>query len=637
MPASPDWELYAHQRRVLEAASRWAADMSIPGEPDPGDDVSVEDLVAALAKSPFLSSEVDREELRAALTAGGVLSDIVSAVAARMHRPRTTTNTVLLNMPVGSGKTRTALALMDMVSRAPPVREFDLVGEVRRCRPFGPGGPGLARQVLCARGPGPSPSPAAAPGARARFLAVVPSNAIAKQWVAETAKVGMDPDDVLWIRNRHDWDSEQFERARLCVIRNAASGSMFPAFRHACDRRNLVWDAVAVDESHEYWRNTIPAARRYILLTATTAGGIHTRRATYFPSSRLTMMTGVGSNGIANVQIHCTEEAVRESIRLPPLDIRETPVIMDRGVSMLQGHIPEEAVAVFDAGMATRAMEMLGLCQSHETVDGVVEALLRKTRGSIELLQPLREALTRAGRGTAEVDAEIAELRARVESIEARARAETEGQCPVCLDDDPGRGRVVLGCSHGICADCAFRMIRDRMLRRCPICRDPVRAVHQVAPLASAPAGVPTRREALTALVRELSAENRRTVIFCPFVNGCSTAAAWQEVVAAAAGCGRDAVHIASGGLREIEGFRAGKVRFLVTCPSHMASGVDLSCATDMVLIGGVPRHSAPTIQQMVGRCQRPPRVTPLRLHALLSPAETLPGGLRPPTPPEGG
>jgi hypothetical protein len=67
-----------------------------------------------------------------------------------------------------------------------------------------------------------------------------------------------------------------------------------------------------------------------------------------------------------------------------------------------------------------------------------------------------------------------------------------------------------------------------------------------------------------------------------------------------------------------LERFRTGVTRVLLLNTVHAASGIDISCATDLIIIHelGLGRTQA------IGRCNRHPRSVPLRIHQLCYPHE---------------
>jgi superfamily II DNA/RNA helicase len=67
-----------------------------------------------------------------------------------------------------------------------------------------------------------------------------------------------------------------------------------------------------------------------------------------------------------------------------------------------------------------------------------------------------------------------------------------------------------------------------------------------------------------------------------------------------------------------LDNFKNGNTRVLLLNTVHAASGIDISCATDLILV-----HDLGTGRtQAVGRCNRHPRNTALRIHQLCYPHE---------------
>jgi hypothetical protein len=71
-----------------------------------------------------------------------------------------------------------------------------------------------------------------------------------------------------------------------------------------------------------------------------------------------------------------------------------------------------------------------------------------------------------------------------------------------------------------------------------------------------------------------------------------------------------------------LDRFRNGSVRVLLLNTIHAASGIDISSATDLIIIHDLGHDKI----QAVGRCNRHPRNVPLRIHQLCYPHEMTAG-----------
>ena len=67
-----------------------------------------------------------------------------------------------------------------------------------------------------------------------------------------------------------------------------------------------------------------------------------------------------------------------------------------------------------------------------------------------------------------------------------------------------------------------------------------------------------------------------------------------------------------------LDRFKQGNTRVLLLNTLHAASGIDISCATDLIIVHDLGAGRT----QAVGRCNRHPRDTVLRIHQLCYPHE---------------
>lgn len=189
-------------------------------------------------------------------------------------------------------------------------------------------------------------------------------------------------------------------------------------------------------------------------------------------------------------------------------------------------------------------------------------------------------------------------LEARIRNLEA-----AKEECPVCGDEG---ALVVTPCAHGICEECYLQWAGTRRKKkfRCPQCNvefphsECTRLVTAVEDADGNLARLPTRLQLLKAVVAGLPA-GARPLIFLGGESGARTVA--TRFGYRVGNCPS-----------AVTQFQEGKVPGLVMDAKTRAEGLELQCATHLIIAAEI--HNPAVHKQIVGRCQRVGRKAPLHL-----------------------
>lgn len=219
----------------------------------------------------------------------------------------------------------------------------------------------------------------------------------------------------------------------------------------------------------------------------------------------------------------------------------------------------------------------------------------------------------------------LQKLTNELKSLEEKNAAVTERlsdlvnkDCAICCStfDNP----ISLGCTHVFCAACIFKWMEMRWPPSCPTCKTPVNRTNMFfigdkktvdqAESSSAPS-IPTLNKVETVLKIIEGKPDGRFIIFSQHYGS------FDQVTTA---LNRKGIHnriLAGQGssqIATIQAFKHGAVRALMLNSWHSGAGIDLHMASDIILFS---KLEAGTETQVIGRGQRPGRVSPLRVHYL--------------------
>lgn len=215
---------------------------------------------------------------------------------------------------------------------------------------------------------------------------------------------------------------------------------------------------------------------------------------------------------------------------------------------------------------------------------------------------------------------ELRRLTTRRDSIEERLKEVSSKTCPICYDnlENP----IYLSCSHIFCGHCIFNWIKvnsqnSSVQVNCPECRTKIDSQKIIAIVkdkentAGDPNTIPTiltKEEQLVEIIKKKP--NGRFLLF----SRVETAFGHLAQVMRSNGITYcdikgTTVHM----MHVLDDFKSGKLKVILLNTAHAGFGIDISCATDVIIYHSMPQEKI----QAVGRAQRVGRTTVLTVHNL--------------------
>ena len=286
------------------------------------------------------------------------------------------------------------------------------------------------------------------------------------------------------------------------------------------------------------------------------------------------------------------------------------------------------------------ANDLQGALQSLNGTDGddINRLIVRKTGTEIENLKIMIEAVERQTMSERDKQARLTLLREQlrskedsVENMHRRLKELADQECPICQDQlqDP----VSLSCFHVFCGECLMSYFRSRLVSAeyvrttalCPMCRTTIKKEEIFKLTAPSPSSLqnaePTRQhltkdQMIIKIVK--SNPQGKFIIFCNYDTTFYQLA--REFVKERISHSELKGH---SDLKTLARFREGQVRVIMLNSRDNGSGIDISCATDMVFYMRIADPSEDS--QALARAQRVGRHTPLRVHRMYHRNELLP------------
>lgn len=315
--------------------------------------------------------------------------------------------------------------------------------------------------------------------------------------------------------------------------------------------------------------------------------------------------------------VRSTDDFVRQSLHLPPMNVRSVLARASSLMTSLREHVSSEVMEAIYACDVASATAKLG-CSAATSEDGLISAITERYKHEIEVLNNAMRTAPISSLQT--LHQRISETESKIDNIVQRVR-QVEC-CPISLDEIQVKA-VTPCCQNAF----EFRCLAQALQRsaRCPMCKTPTQASDII---------VKTRddgeEEPVLSREQQRQREYRERV---PFKN--KAEAVRHELgealrdpnakVLVFSSYNMDNVidytrGIAGGMLREIKGatsvidkyitdFHNGRLRVLLLNANHFGAGLNLECATHIITLHSM---SDDKYQQLVGRAQRPGRTGPL-------------------------
>ena len=283
------------------------------------------------------------------------------------------------------------------------------------------------------------------------------------------------------------------------------------------------------------------------------------------------------------------------------------------------------------------ANDLQGALQSLDGTDGddINRLIVNKTGTEIENLKIMIEAVERQIMPERDKQAKLIslteQLSAKEESVEnmhRRLKELADQKCPICQDSiqDP----VSLSCFHIFCGECLMSYFKSRLTSirttaLCPMCRTAIRQEEIFKLAAPSPSSSTTRTARRQYLIKDQmilklikSNPEGKFIIFCNYDTTFYQLA--REFVKERISHSELKGHSDH---KTLARFRQGNIRVIMLNSRDNGSGIDISCATDMIFYMRLEDPSEDS--QALARAQRVGRQAPLRVHRMYHRSELMP------------
>ena len=360
------------------------------------------------------------------------------------------------------------------------------------------------------------------------------------------------------------------------------------------------------------------------LQQSTTATYTYTRF--YFMSTAFFRdMVHSGNEFRGRLVLRCRDEFVKESITLPPIQIRNILCRTTLLQQVVAHAIPADVRNLLHAGDIQGALQHLGV--KSEESKSLVEAVSENRTKELDRLKKTYDFKASLEYSTPQAkEAALSLLKTRIASLEEQIKGLKERienykdeMCPICFDESQSP-TLTPCCSRIFCAGCILTSLTRQTT--CPLCRAQINATG-LRNLATEPLAVANeivdpnkppeplkKTEQLLELIKKTP--NAKFLVFSRYDNPFLQIA--QEI---------EALKVSVKHLRgnkdviasTLKGFQKGETKVLLLNSIQAGAGLNITAATHVILLHAMTHEEE---KQILGRAYRLGRTEPLEVIRLL-------------------
>lgn len=415
---------------------------------------------------------------------------------------------------------------------------------------------------------------------------------------------------------------EFFEKYDIVLVKNTALKTMIEYYYTSRSTYNnhpiYSWNRVMIDEAHDIISRMPILSFKFLWIISGTYQMLINRAFGSRTQMSYAIRDILTDERMNLVLIKGKPEYVRSSFSVPPPIEHSYLCTLPTNIAILQPYLNGHLQEMINANDIKGAIQELG--GTNETEDEILTLFTREVQREIDNKNreiefynsidiPVEQKTIRIHN----LQKDVSELIAKINNIKDRVTLLSEKTCPICYDNF--NNPIVLQCTHIYCGGCLLKWMRNG--NNCPACRLPIESQKLIA-IVKENEKTEVREERQISLSKEETLlkllrdkPNGRFLVFSRVDNGF-----WRlaKLLADSNISYSEMKGSTSHMMNVLEQFRNGELRIILLNTYYAGSGIDISCATDLVLFHNMGIDAI----QSIGRAQRVGRTEPLHIHTLL-------------------
>jgi superfamily II DNA or RNA helicase len=459
-------------------------------------------------------------------------------------------------------------------------------------------------------------------------LVIVPRGPVYTQWIHmikqyTTLKV-LAIDNSTFIKkhlpryndNNRDEIIDYFNKYDLVLIKNTTLKILFSYYNNFNIINN--WKRIIIDEAHDIITTLkVPLNYNYLWLISGTYEDL--LKKVYNSNNSLlytnTTKELLNDEFINLMLIKNNYKFIKNSFKIPEPIEKYYLCKLSEKIHIIKNFITESILDKLNANDIAGAIKELG--GKNETEDDIIELVSRELKRELfnkeaerNYIQNLDISLEQKTIKLKNITNEIDHQQEKILNLTERISYISSKSCSICMDliTNP----ILIECTHIFCGGCLMKWLQTN--RNCPYCRLPINSADKLIAIVNTTSDkniieeIISKEETLLKIIN--NKPNGRFLIFSKNENS------FEKIKTELLKYNKKYELLkgtTSHMLNVLEKFKLGEVNIILLNTQYAGSGIDISCATDVIIFHkmGIDKYQA------IGRAQRVGRNTELYIHNL--------------------
>ncbi|QIG60133.1 DEAD protein [Dishui Lake large algae virus 1] len=397
---------------------------------------------------------------------------------------------------------------------------------------------------------------------------------------------------------------------------------------------------IMIDEAPDILSSTPHLDYKFIWFISATYRSLYTSYNSYSNMS-LIVRELMNEERSSVITVRCNTIFTKLSFDIPPCNEIVHICLPPRSLTIVQPFLTRNAIELINANDIAGAIRELG--GKTETEDNLVKIVTRNLEREIFNKQREKEFVETLDLGTdaktariEHINNDLEKLQKRMKDLEERIMNMSTDTCPICYEEIVSP--IMLSCTHAFCGKCIMKWLDTRVgsnphlnghieynhNKVCPTCRSPITQKELVAVVKKGDnTGMSSKKhEELLSKIDTImkiikDKPNGKFLVFSQYDY------AFKDMIEALEE--EDIISSEMKGstaqmTKTLDRFRNGELKVIMLNTLYAGSGIDISCATDVILLHSMGISS----EQAIGRAQRVGRTETLTVHKLCYPHEKI-------------
>tara|TARA_B100000795_G_scaffold269969_2_gene261466 strand:+ start:1577 stop:3424 length:1848 start_codon:yes stop_codon:yes gene_type:complete len=425
---------------------------------------------------------------------------------------------------------------------------------------------------------------------------------------------------------------DYFNKYDVVLIKNTTLSRFLDYYNNSYkDKFINSWKRIIIDECHDIINKIDIFNYLYIWLISGTYMNICDRYSSPSYSQYYNIKDIIKEEYIDYLLVKCDKNFVKESFKIPAMIEKYYLCKMSKYLKAITNYINQSVLEKINANDISGAIKELG--GKNDTEEGIVKLICSDMNKSISNKHIERDYIIaldiseeQKANKIKNIDNELKILKEKLNDLTERITEIKNKTCSICLDNI--KNPIILECTHLFCGSCLIQYLNNinSIHKRCPECRGEIKSTDNLTAIVNEVnevnvdnnvvevknedligKGLLNKEETLLELIKKN--KNGKFIVFSRVDSFSKIIEELNKNNITHASLKGHTSHM----MNVLNNFKFGKINVILLTTQYAGSGIDISCATDVIILHSMDIDK----QQAIGRAQRVGRHDSLNVHNL--------------------